>query len=415
MSGVSSLFISPVSAAPGTDWKTGAPIVNYWAGPGFPGGGALDDKAATQLVEGGWNVAWCSEKELDVAQRHGLRALLTDPLLSPASLENPAELNALLARVKGHPAMYAYHLVDEPGAGQFPVLGRLVAHLRQEVPALLAFINQLPTYANNEQLGVPGERVPAYREHLRQFVDTVHPGLLSYDHYQFSNEGDNDQYFLNLALVRQQALSAGLPFLNIVQASNWVPGSSASPAAPRIPTPDEMRYLVYTTLAYGAQGISYYVYCYPNHEGGMATADGKPTPLYHAVKPLNHEFTAIATELQPLVSLGVFHAGMLPPGTVTLPADSPVQFDPPVPARPYQAGARVEGLLLTTFGPGSGGKPSHLMLVNLDYKTPQKCHLRTPSPVETFHPDTRKWEAHSGLLTELSLPQGGGILLRLVP
>lgn len=90
------------------------------------------------------------------------------------------------------------------------------------------------------------------------------------------------------------------------------------------------------------------------------------------------------------------------------PSNSPV----PAPAPAYQAGARVEGLLLATFGPDPKGKPSHLMLVNLDYKTPQTCHLRTPSPVEAFEPATRHWQSHPGLLTELPL---GGMLLRLVP
>ncbi len=101
---------------PTNTWKLGRPIVTYWAGPGYPGGSPLDDKAAVQLVEGGWNVVWCSEKELDVAHRHGLRGLLTDPLLSPGSLSDSKELDALIRRVKGHPALYAYHLIDEPSA-----------------------------------------------------------------------------------------------------------------------------------------------------------------------------------------------------------------------------------------------------------------------------------------------------------
>lgn len=54
----------------------------------------------------------------------------------------------------------------------------------------------------------------------------------------------------------------------------------------RVPTGDEMRYLIYTTLAYGAQGVSYYVYCHPGHTGGIALADGTPTPLYEALKSL---------------------------------------------------------------------------------------------------------------------------------
>jgi len=64
----------------------------------------------------------------------------------------------------------------------------------------------------------------------------------------------------------------------------------------------KMRVLLYTTLAYGAQGISYYVYSCANHEGAIAKADGSPTPLYHALKSLNREFVAIATQLQPLRS-----------------------------------------------------------------------------------------------------------------
>jgi len=130
-----------------------------------------------------------------------------------------------------------------------------------------------------------------------------------------------------------------LPFLNIVQASCWVPGSAASPHSPRVPNGDEMGYLVYTTLAYGAQGISYYVYCYPKHEGGIAQADGTPTPLYRALKSLNREFVAIAKELQPLKSLGVSHAGMLPPGTEPLPKDCACTFDPPVPTRHRRRGS----------------------------------------------------------------------------
>lgn len=399
--------------SPPTTWKLGRPIVTYWAGPGFPGGSALDDKAAVQLAEGGWNVVWCGERELDVAQRHGLRGLLTDPLLSPGSLADSKELDSLIRRVKDHPALYAYHLIDEPSADLFPVLGKLVAHLREQDPSHLAYINLLPTYANNQQLGIPGECVPAYVEHLRQFVDVVRPQLLSYDHYQFTNSGDNGQYFLNLALIRQQALVAGLPFLNIVQASNWVPGSAASPSAPRIPTPDEMCFLVYTTLAYGAQGISYYVYCYPKHEGGMASADGTPTALYHALKSLNREFVDIATELQPLVSHGVFHTGMQLPGAVPLPGDYPFQFTPPETAKEYHAGAPAEGLLLAAFGPTAQSAASHVLVVNLNYKGQRDLNLRGPAAMEAFDAGKRQSTAAGDPIAPLTLPKGGGKLLRI--
>ena len=63
---------------PANAWKVGTPIVAYWAGP------ALTDKVADELVAGGWNLAWClTEKQLDVAQRHGLRAQFQHGLIAP--------------------------------------------------------------------------------------------------------------------------------------------------------------------------------------------------------------------------------------------------------------------------------------------------------------------------------------------
>jgi hypothetical protein len=74
-------------------WQVGTPIVTYWAGP------AMTDATAIQMKEGGWNLVWCKESELDTVQRHGLRGQLTDPLLAPESLSDPAKKEQLKARM----------------------------------------------------------------------------------------------------------------------------------------------------------------------------------------------------------------------------------------------------------------------------------------------------------------------------
>lgn len=404
------LAVGPIAcggaAAPPTGWTVGAPIVTYWCGP------ALTDATAQQMAEGGWNLVWCGEAELAIAQRHGLRALLTHPLLAPDSLDEPqkrAQLDALIDRVRTHPALYAYFITDEPNAAQFPALGRLVTHLRRRDPAHLAYINLFPTYASNAQLGNTGTVVTAYQAHLRQFIQQVQPGLLSYDHYQFAVEGDTGQYFLNLALVRRAALDARLPFLQIVQASTWTPSM-------RVPGPDELRYLVYTTLAYGAQGISYYIYCCPKHEGGMASADGTPTRLYHAAKTLNREFVAIARELQPLRSLGVYHAGMLPEGAEALPPNAVFRLDPPVPVMSYRPPERVKGILIGCFGPADSrdvAAATHALVVNLDYRSEAAVGVHGPGPLQTFDPATAQWSAAQPPPVKLLLAGGAGRLVRV--
>ena len=407
---------------PSSTWEIGTPISTYWAGPGY-GGQPLTDADARQLDEGGFNLVWSPEKDLDVAGRYKLRALLNDPLITPGTLDTPAgreKLDALIARVKAHPSLYAYFITDEPNAAAFPALGKLVGYLRERDPAHMAYINLFPTYANNDQLGTKGDTVTAYKEHLRQYVEIVTPALISWDHYQFVAGGkDSDQYFLNLALIRKAAMDARLPFLNIVQACTWDPSM-------RAPTPDELRYLVYTTLAYGAQGISYFVYsyepCYKPGTGQLVTPQGKRTELYEAAKKLNPEFVAIASELQKLQSLGTYHAGMLPPGAEPLPDGLPFRFDPPVAKMDDKPPQRVKGLLVGVFGRfrrdarhvhESEAHASHVMVVNLDYREPAVTRLVGQEPLEVFDAASKTWKsAGKDGKAELRLPPGGGVLAR---
>ena len=396
---------SMAHAQKGGRWKMGMPIVTYWAGP------AMTDAAARQLAEGGWNVVWCGEKELDVAQRHGLRGQLTDPLLAPEALADPTKreaLDALISRVRKHPALYCYFITDEPDAGKFQELGKLVAYLKEKDPKHLAYINLFPTYASNEQLGNRGDTVTAYKAHLKQYVEVVKPALISYDHYQFAIKSDLPDYFLNLALVRNAAMEAGVPFLNIVQACTWDP-------AMREPKQPEMRYLIYTSLAYGATGISYYVYSHPGHSPGIATLDGKTTHVYDWLKTLNPEFTAIASEVQPLRSSGVFHAGMMPPGAVPLPINSPFTLDPAVSAMEFKKGEPVKGVLLGCFGRKDSGVSgsTHAVVVNLDYRADATINLRGPHNLEVFDATTRAWTPRSDRHVTLNLPPGGGVLVRV--
>ena len=347
--------------------------------------------------------------------------MLQDPLLTPASLdteEQRQKLDALIGRARGNPATYSYFITDEPAASAFPALGKLVAHLKERDPAHMAYINLFPTYATNEQLGTKGDTFAAYRDYLRLYLETVKPALLSYDHYQFYKSGDTDQYFLNLDMARKASQEAGIPFLNIIQAAAWQP-------TVRVPTAGETRYLVYTTAAYGAQGISYYVYTAAGHEGGVAAADGTPTPIYATLKTLNPAFVAVATQLQPLRSMGAYHTAMKEPGCVPLPANAP--FRPGAAGQAGQEarsgrggdGANARGLLLGYFGRqdehpgGATAKPTHVVVVNLDYRTESRTTLVGPGDLELFDAAAGNWSPAGGDQADLTLPPGGGKLLRI--
>ncbi len=444
--------MNPESTAEGDfgGWRMGAPIVSYWAGP-MP----MTDAVAEQMAAGGWNLVWVTRRgaakgvgvvehyraQLDVLQRHGLRGILSLGYVprKPAdfnALDDPAtqaELDAVVDGVRDHPALYAYHLLDEPNANVFPNLARMKDYLQEKDPTRLVYVNLYPTYASNAQLGTRGTPARAYREYLRQYIETFRPQLLSYDHYHFAVKGDGAQFFLNLAEIRRASLEARIPFMAILQACSWTVNM-------RIPTGEELRWLAYTTLAYGSQGISWYVYGYPGHDGGMinpagtyreahiarelgsAVLGGPPTPLYYYVRELHREFVAVATELRSLTSLAVYHAGMLPEGAVLLPEDSAFRFDPPVADQEYAA--PVEGYVLGLFG--RGREPTHAFVVNLDsrtyggrgqprrsqFLTPVRRFLLGPGLLETFDAVKGTWTPAAADRIELRLPPGAGLLIR---
>ena len=192
----------------------------------------------------------------------------------------------------------------------------------------------------------------------------------------------------------------------------------------RVPTGEESRYLGYTTLAYGGQGIMHFTYwAYSDFYGGIsefediewteerAAADAAAplTPLGEAVGQNHAEFIAVAEQLQPLTSLAVYHSGQKPAGGFVdeLPADAVFTVDPP-----YTIGTRRKGLLWGYFG--STSEASHVLVVNLDHGQEITRTVVGLGAMEEFDAQARQWRPVSdGSRAEVNLVAGGDELLRL--
>ena len=413
-------IIGPVMAA----WEPGEPVVTYGHGPGGPTKGPggeripLTDAWLVQLKDGGFNTVWANTpEELDLVAKHGLRAIYfldPDTMKCGGDPNDPAFVEWLaerIDRVKGHSALYVYALYDEPPTGDFARLARLKEWVRRRDPRHAAWINLLGVYCKNEQLGTKGERLRAYWEYLRLFGETVRPDFITYDHYQFRTDGDTKDYHLNLQMARQSAAMQGIPFWNGVQACTWVPGDAPSPKSPRIPGVDEMRYLVYTTAAYGAQGIYYYVYCAHGHFGAIVEADGTPGEKYEALKTPNREFVSIVRELSPLRFIGAYVQGVCPFGVTPYGETALLKIAPETTTSELQPLAELtDTTLVTRFD--APGKPTHLMVVNCDYRKDRTLHVEAPSVTERFDALKRTWSS-VGVAFDLVLMRGSGVLLRL--
>ena len=181
----------PRADAKGSAWTQRQFLITFWCPP------PATDEALAAVARDHFNLTWVSVEGLDVAARHGLRAMLTHELLNPTTLDDPArrvQLDQLIDRVRKHPALEAYYITDEPGASAFLAIGKLVSYLRERDPSHLAYINLFPTYASEAQLGVSADAaerarvgiptnfagvgtsnktVLAYQDHLKKYVETV--------------------------------------------------------------------------------------------------------------------------------------------------------------------------------------------------------------------------------------------------
>jgi len=283
--------------------------ISYWVGP------SAQRERYAEIAEGGYTVAAVTGADqgemlriLDWCAELGLKALVVDRRIRSGMAEAAdweAAVDAVVAAYGGHSALWGYFVTDEPHLREFDGLGQIVRAFRERDPNHQAYINLFPNYASPDQLGTV-----SYAAHVRAYMDTVRPELLSYDNYSLLETGDRPHYFTNLEIIRREALRAGVPFMNIILSTphfNY-----------RDPSPEDMRWQVYTSLAYGAQALAYFTYKTPdieNYRNGPLDAYEQRTPKWDVIRRLNLELRALAPHLLGLRSTGVWHWPDVPAGT----------------------------------------------------------------------------------------------------
>jgi hypothetical protein len=338
-----------------------------------------------------------NRKILDLCKQVGLKAMIMDGRMVHSiegSEDRRRALDAMMKDYKDHPALFGYHIVDEPGAAAFAGLGEVMAYLKEKDAAHPGYINLMPTYGRDH--GVLG--TATYEEYVRKYAEIVKPSLISYDHYHFTDQGDRPDFFENLQTVRQVARDHKLPFWNIVLCTQhgWY----------RNLTEPELRFEAMQTLAFGAHGLLWFTYWLPagmpeSEKWGhsMILSDGSRGPHYEMIKNINADAKGIGDVLVKCESISVFHSGK---GATIKITESPIAV----------SDADV------TVGVFRDGDKRHLALVtNRDYKKPAKPQVVVANKfakVVRFDVASKTWSdasASDGAIT-LDIPAGDGVLLR---
>jgi hypothetical protein len=224
---------------------------------------------------------------LELCEKHGLRAII------PRGSGPAGELPDLAA-------CWGYSLRDEPNAADFPKLREAVDGVRAARPGKLAYINLFPNYANARQLGTG-----TYEEHVSRFMKVVNPDVLSMDRYPLLRPDADGRgaYCQNLEVLRKEALGARIPFWNFFNTMPFGPHSD--------PTEAQIRWQIYTSLAYGAKGVLYFCYWTPSggefpRGGAILTAEGRRTRHYDEAKRINAVLKNLGPTIMKLTGMGVY-------------------------------------------------------------------------------------------------------------
>ncbi|MBN2513495.1 MAG: beta-galactosidase [Sedimentisphaerales bacterium] len=241
------------------------------------------------LVIGGFgaNNKQTIQKQIQLCEKYDLRLLIKTTDAKPEDLLNS-------------PVCWGINLHDEPSARDFGRLRTAVDKLRQTSPGKLTYINLFPNYAGNAQLGTDN-----YDQHVSRFVNEVEPDVLSMDHYPIMVPGADGRkgYCDNLEVMRTYSLQKKIPFWNFFNTMPYGPHYD--------PTEAQLRWQIYTSLAYGAKGVLYFCYYTPAggefpKGGAIITRDDRKTRHYYEAQRINRAIRNLGPTLMKLTSTRVY-------------------------------------------------------------------------------------------------------------
>lgn len=233
---------------------------------------------------------------LDNAQKVGVKAILScdDILYQPAEF---------VPKVMNHPALFGYHIEDEPETSEFEMLSQIVGGILKVDDTHPCYINLYPNWAWGD--------IDSYRYKLNAFLSTVPQRFLSFDHYPVREidgvSALRPEWYKNLEDVRYVAKAKKLPIWAFALSLSSGVGSEWYP----VPTTAELRLQQFSNLVYGAQGFQYWTF-----HGIYRTSKSQ---IYDRVLQVNKELQALSKIFLGAEVTDVWHTGAeLPYGTKAL-------------------------------------------------------------------------------------------------
>jgi len=272
----------------------------------------------------------------------------------------------MMVKKAGHSkAIIGYYICDEPSALAFPALAKAVAAVKKYAPGKLAAINLYPNYATIWQMDQIKSQLgtKTYTEYLERFVNEVKPQVISYDNYMvemsmdLENKDKAASYYTNLIEVRRIASKYNIPFWNVVSSNQIRPYTT-------IPSPANLAFQAYTSLAAGAGGIRWYTYHGQAYGYNPLDKDENKTLTWRYLEEVNRQLSILGPIIKKLTSTEVYFTSPAPEASLPL-----------LPGKWVEKVDTDEPMMVGEFVSAKGTK--YVMVVNLSLEKSARFDLKT--------------------------------------
>lgn len=259
---------------------------------------------------------------LDDCHRNGMQLIIVhsrlhwDYLKRHGAEKYEAEAKDCIARFGSHPACFGFMIGDEPNAGVWET-AKLATKIVQRNTDKVAFLNFNPPWFGEQfraLMGFPGEEYP---QKLDEFIAETGLKVLCYDFYgsmcTHHRSHQINAHFRDLRMMHAVAAKRNIPC--------WNSGLSIGHWDFRVPSKDDLRWMLSTSVAHGMKGVLWFVLYQgrkpsaegafrENWEGAPYNPFGEKTETWYHLRDIQREFRIKYGDILPyLVLEDVHHYG----------------------------------------------------------------------------------------------------------
>lgn len=242
--------------------------------------------------------------QLNIAQQSGIKIICrTKDIFS--------NTQTVVNQLKSHPALFGYHIEDEPETNELAGLSRYVDNIEAADANHFCYINVYPNWA------WCASNIDDYMSRLTTYTETVKKlKFISFDHYPVYEDNTGlhlrAYWYKNLEDIRRMARIKKLPFWAFANTlAHEISDPHLGTARYPQPTLADLRLQQFSNLAYGAQAFQYFTV-----HGFYRTST---TQAYASVKSVNADLQVLAKFFLGADVTNVWHMGStVPYGTTKL-------------------------------------------------------------------------------------------------